>query len=77
MEQFSTRNDLAPLQGKMYGDIFGHPKWDGVAQILWVQAGDDAQYHTMHRDIPPPHKPPQNVCDAQVKKHGLNKSSQL
>lgn len=41
MQQFSTRNDLAPLQGKMYGDIFGHPKWDGVAQILWVQAGDD------------------------------------
>lgn len=33
MQQFTTRNDLAPLQGKMYGDIFDHPKWDGVAKI--------------------------------------------
>lgn len=57
MQQFSTRNDLAAPQGKMYGDIFGHPKWDGVAKILWVQAGDDAQYHTMHRDILPPQTP--------------------
>lgn len=57
MQQFSTRNDLAPLQGKMYVDIFGHPKWDGVAKIQWVEGGGDAQYHTMHRDILPPQTP--------------------
>ena len=62
MQQFSTRSDLAPLQGKMYGDIFGRHSWDGVANIQWVEARDDAKHHTMHRDSLPP--PPKNVCSA-------------
>lgn len=68
---------LGPSPGKkMYGDILVIPsgmvllRSSGLRRGVMLSIVQCTGTFSLH-------KPPQNVCDAEVKKPGLNKSSQL